>query len=276
MTNDYGNLELHQVLLAAIKDIDKICREHGLRYFLHAGTLLGAINHKGFIPWDDDVDISLLPHDFCVLHKVIEQEYADKYYMETFDNTPTRFSKLNKLRIRNASIQYQTGEEENVFIDISVLHNAPDRKLARTVQRVSLELLDKVAAVKSGAVIPTSFLAKAILCPLSHISKHTLGRWLDRVMSKYDGKKTEYYALMIHMLPNPYTGRNGYENDFVPCSICEHPRYLPFEDTAFMVYSDPMKDLVRRYGEDYWKPYPEEKRVSKHGIVRFTVNKEGE
>ena len=64
MTNDYGNLELHKILLSAMKDIDKICRENHLRYYLHAGTLLGAINHKGFIPWDDDVDISMTRDDY--------------------------------------------------------------------------------------------------------------------------------------------------------------------------------------------------------------------
>lgn len=50
MTNDYINLELHKVLLSTMKDIDHICRENGLKYYLHAGTLLGAINHMYFCP----------------------------------------------------------------------------------------------------------------------------------------------------------------------------------------------------------------------------------
>ena len=134
-------------------------------------------------------------------------------------------------------------------------------------------MIDKILAVKSGAIIPTSFLSKVLFLPLSYIKKKTLGNWLDKVMTKYDGKETEYLALMIHMLPSPYTGMNGYENDFVPSYICENPSDLPFEDSLFMAYSDPVKDLVRRYGEDYWKPYPEEKRISKHGIVNFSVEK---
>ena len=63
MTNDYGNLELHMVLLQAMKDIDKICRENNLKYYLYAGSLLGAMNFKGFIPWDDDIDIVMFPKD---------------------------------------------------------------------------------------------------------------------------------------------------------------------------------------------------------------------
>ena len=67
MTNEYGNERLHKVLLSALKDIDKICRENDLRYYLHAGTLLGAVNYNGFIPWDDDADVSMFPDDFRVL-----------------------------------------------------------------------------------------------------------------------------------------------------------------------------------------------------------------
>ena len=73
MTNEYGNELLHKVLLSAMKDIDKICRENGLRYYLYAGTLLGAVNHKGFIPWDDDVDIVMFPNDLEKLKKKLNR-----------------------------------------------------------------------------------------------------------------------------------------------------------------------------------------------------------
>lgn len=86
MTNDYGNLELHTVLLSAMKDIHKICQENNLKYYLHAGTLLGAVNHKGFIPWDDDVDITLIRSDFEKIAKIIERDYSDRYYIQTYKN----------------------------------------------------------------------------------------------------------------------------------------------------------------------------------------------
>ena len=56
--------ELHDALLEILVEIDKVCREHGLRYTLAAGTLLGAIRHKGFIPWDDDADIYMPRPDY--------------------------------------------------------------------------------------------------------------------------------------------------------------------------------------------------------------------
>lgn len=274
MTNDYGNLELHQVLLAAMKDIDKICREHGLKYYLYAGTLLGAFNHKGFIPWDDDVDISMYPDEYQVFASVIETKYKDKFFLKTFENTPDHYSKLNKLQILGAEVVYQDGSRENVFIDISLFHHAPDSKLGQWIQCKELEFWDKVIGVKAGRIIPVSWRSKFLLLPFSKLDKEIIGKRLNRIMSRYDHKSTKWNALMIHMLPNPYTGVSGYYNDFVPSEICKNPQDILFENCFFMAYSDPEVDLLRRYGADYAKPYPEEKRVSKHAICGFIISEE--
>ncbi|MBR5126513.1 MAG: LicD family protein [Oscillospiraceae bacterium] len=272
MTNDYGNLELHQVLLAAMKDIDKICRENGLKYYLHAGTLLGAFNHGGFIPWDDDVDISMFPEDFRVLEEVIAECYSDRYKIKTYDNTMEHYSKLNKLQVLGADVVYTDGNREAVFVDISVFHGVPNSKLLQKKQCVELTFWDRVISIKAGRIIPTSWASKLLLVPLSRIGKKKIGQIVDRIMRRYDHKKTEWVALMIHMLPNPYTGMNGYYNDFVPRSICDYPKNIAFEDASFMVYSEPERDLIRRYGENYWKPYPEEKRVSKHSVRSYVIS----
>ena len=128
MTNDYGNLELHQVLLSAMKDIDKICREHGLKYFLHAGTLLGAINHKGFIPWDDDVDISLLRCDYETFIRVVQEDYSDQYFLQNYMSDPTFSNNRSVLRVLGTKVFHyheNTAEHNEIGIDIvplSLIH----------------------------------------------------------------------------------------------------------------------------------------------------------
>lgn len=274
MTNEYGNELLHKVLLSAMKDIDKICRENGLKYYLHAGTLLGAFNYKGFIPWDDDVDISMSPNDYDILVRTLASEYSKKYHVETYDNTDSHFSKLNKIRIHGAEVVYSNGLHEAVFIDLSVFHHTPNGKLARKIQEAQLRFWDIVLSIKKGTIKPTSFVSKFVFVPFSRLSKAFIGRTVDSIMTRYDNRNTDYYALMIHHLPNPYTGTSGYFNDFVPVELCENPQYVDFEDTQFMVYSDPIRDLTHRYGKDYNKPYPEEKRKSKHCIVNFELTDE--
>lgn len=272
MTNEYGNELLHKVLLSAMKDIDKICREHGLRYYLYAGTLLGAINHKGFIPWDDDIDIVMFPNDFRKLCEIVEGEYADRYHMLTFDNTPDWFSKMSKLQIKGAEVISGDGSRSPMFIDINILHSMPDGKLQRTLQRKQIEFINLSLGVLSGAVIPSSWKSKCTFALCSKLGKERLGKMLDRVMRKYDRKMTEYVGIMCNTLTrNPYTGVSGYDNDQPKRKWHEKPIEILFEDTYFMTFSGIEADLLHRYGPHYMDPYPEEKRITKHDVKSYEI-----
>ena len=66
--------------LEVLWEIDRICKKYGLTWFADGGTLLGAIRHKGFIPWDDDIDITMKRHDYNILLSVLERELPDGFY----------------------------------------------------------------------------------------------------------------------------------------------------------------------------------------------------
>ena len=276
MTNDYGNLELHKVLLSAMKDIDKICRENGLRYYLYAGTLLGAVNHGGFIPWDDDVDIVMFPEDFEALSREIEMQYRDCYQMCTFDNTPGWFSKMNKLFVKGTKMYSVHGEDTHpIAVDICVLHNVPDRKGQRWLQRKEIELINLVLSTQSGAVVPTSLKSKLTLGNLAKISREFWGKRLDKVMARYDDERTEYVGIMCNTLTrNPYTGRSGYETDLTRRVWHEDHQYVAFEDTQFMTYSCIEEYLDYQFSPKWREPYPEEKRVTKHDVKSYEISDE--
>ena len=275
MTNDYGNLELHQVLLAAMKDIDKICRENGLKYFLYAGTLLGAVQHKGFIPWDDDIDLAMLPDDFDQLAAIIQKDYQDEYTVSTYESDPNWYSAVNKIYINGTKLLFEhSGESTPFFIDICILHSVPDGKLQRFWQRKQLELIEFVWNVQSGTVIPTSLISKMTIGQLAKINSSFWNRQFTRVATKYDKQKTEKVGSMFCVLVNNrYNGQNGYERDITPRCWHESAIDIPFEDSMFMTLAEPIADIDNRY-PNWRKPFPEKQRMSKHDVKFYEISPE--
>ncbi|MGM9594488.1 MAG: phosphorylcholine transferase LicD [Candidatus Onthomonas sp.] len=277
MTNDYGNLELHKVLLSAMKDIDKICRENGLRYFLHAGTLLGAANHKGFIPWDDDVDISLFREDYEKLLSLVQRDWADRYFVQTYKTDPSYSNNRAVLRVLGTQVIHyheNTGAgHREIAIDIVPLDAVPNSKVLQRIQQGLVWVLDAAVQIKRGDIIPMSFATKCIGL-LSRIDRVTLGNWIDKATCMCKNKKSELVGLLSYTGRNPYTGVSGYYNDLLKREWYDNPQYVPFEDTQFMTIGDPEADLLHRYGPHYMDPYPEEKRITKHDVKAYQISPE--
>lgn len=277
MTNDYGNLELHTVLLSAMKDIDEICRENGLRYYLHAGTLLGALNHKGFIPWDDDVDISMMRDDYEKFLHIIEKNYSDYYFADNLYTDESYKNNRTVLRVLGTSIIHKHGDfnskHNEIGLDIVPLDVAPDSKFKRKIQQSVIWTLDAIVQIKQGDIVPCSVPMK-ILSIFSKIDRIYLGKKIDRWCMRYNKKKSQYIGLLSYTGKNPYTGKSGYENDLLLRKWYEKPIYVPFEDTEFMTISEPEKELTHRYGTHWHDPYPEEKRVTKHDVKSYTISEE--
>ena len=92
--------KLFAVLLDMLVEFDRICKKHNLRYFLDGGTLLGAIRHKGFIPWDDDIDVEMPREDYEVFVK-LSDEFKHPYFLQTPYTDPNYF--YCPARIRNSN-----------------------------------------------------------------------------------------------------------------------------------------------------------------------------
>lgn len=121
-----------------LKLVDKICREYNIQYSLCSGTLLGAVRHKGFIPWDDDLDIRMTRENYDKFLVVWERIRPQGYFMQNIENSPgfhQCFSKIRKDHTtfiqneREKKVKYHTG----VFIDIFPLDRIPKGKLKKAV-----------------------------------------------------------------------------------------------------------------------------------------------
>lgn len=90
--------------LECLKEIDRLCRKHKIEYFLSWGSAIGAIRHKGFIPWDDDIDVSMKMDDYLRFKEVCAQELDAKYFYQDWESDPYYYSSWAKIRINDTTL----------------------------------------------------------------------------------------------------------------------------------------------------------------------------
>ena len=123
--------KLWAVQLDLLCEFDRVCRKHGLKYVLDFGTLLGAIRHKGYIPWDDDLDVSMLREDYDRLIEIGPKEFKEPYFLQSpttdkyYDNYVTKLRRSDTCYLTDDSKSVGDKYNQGIFIDIFVFDNVP-------------------------------------------------------------------------------------------------------------------------------------------------------
>ena len=127
--------EVWAVELDLLVELDRVCKKYNLKYCATGGTLLGAIRHKGFIPWDDDIDVMMLRDDYEKLCNIAPQEFKDPYFFQTEYSDPgslrrhAQFRNSNTTGILSTEFPLRKPINQGIFLDIFPQDNVIDDEL---------------------------------------------------------------------------------------------------------------------------------------------------
>ena len=135
-----GTLNALQLIdLEILHEVVSICQRHDLSYFALGGTLLGAVRHQGFIPWDDDIDIAMPRPDYDALLKVCKLELSDQYVVQNYQTMPNDPGPTYMTRVGRVGTLVSFGlangaKEMPIWIDVFPLAVMPTKKVLRTYE----------------------------------------------------------------------------------------------------------------------------------------------
>ena len=263
---------VHSVQLAMLKEFDRICRQNGLRYFAVHGTLLGAVRHGGFIPWDDDVDVAMLREDYERFAALAQAELPETYFFQTPENDPCCFyGGYGKLRDeRTAALEPQnTGKpcNQGIWIDVFPLDPCPATPAARSRLQKRIAFFQRLLLAKSYHI------RDGVLLDVydTRISFYYLLRKLiprKRLLKRLNQLCTSCRSKESRAILACYYGKTENRNIYTASDL-ENAIDIPFEDMRISVSANYEKWLVNRYGEHYMTWPPEEKRIPHHTAEFF-------
>lgn len=258
--------ELQLAYLKLMKEVDKVLRENGIFYTLGAGSLIGAIVHKGFIPWDDDIDILMDRENYdkflSLKDKILPSHILFKDYFS--DNSLKVL--LGKIVDRSTTMitvdQYGRKTVSGVAIDVSCFDYVEKNKIKRKFQWLSsvkaLILANGISPQNHGKIIKLygSFLLKTTKNKPKKIKKLV-------VKIKGASRKSRLVAELLYLGGNKIYFDEKMFKEFIE---------VEFEDTKFLVTKEYDYYLKKRYNRDYTILPPKEKRISWHNCEYLNVN----
>ncbi len=245
-------------ILDILMAMHKVCEEHGLRYYIIAGTLLGAVRHKGFIPWDDDLDIAMPRRDYDLLMQHASEWIPEPYEavaFETDKNYPLPFAKIqdgSTTLIERLHLSYLGG----IYIDVFPLDGMPKSKLARRVHFMKYQWYKKMLyfvhrdPYRHGHG-PSCWLPLLIR---KCYTMHGIQTKLSQMQRQWDFDKSNYFV-------DHDDGLKG----VMEKSKLGKPTPIYFEDKVVMGVEHPDAYLSQKYG-DYMTipPGPKQKQHNFH------------
>ena len=253
---DLRHLQLN--CLEILLEIDRICRKNHIEYSLDGGSLLGAVRHGGFIPWDDDVDVCMSRREYLKFRKACKRDLnKDKFFFQDHTTDPNYPWGYGKMRLLGTELT-RPGQEHlhcvtGVFSDIFVMDNVPDGYIARRVHYALCFVIRKLLYSQLGMVAEKSMIKRMFysFC-YHHIPREKVFRFRNMVAGICNRRETE----LVSQMTFPYPKRCKFGT---PAKCFRAFRDIEFEGHVLRCFEDYDALLSTQYG-DYMKLPPVEDR----------------
>lgn len=242
-----------KVMLEILLEVHRICVQNDITYWLEAGTLLGAVRHKGFIPWDDDMDISMPREDYEKFLKIAQKQLPKGYFLQTTDTDPGYKCEITKVRRLN-TLLIETGETGNekychgIFIDIFPYDYYQHSWFVKWMRWTCL-IRNEKEKYRRGSLIRllvTLYTNVVLLIPIE-ISKFIKNR-LALKPELFRNKNSKYFTMtLFHNIP-----RLTKTKDILPVKLEKNV----FEGYSFFIPNNSDKFLKVVFGDDYMQLPP--------------------
>lgn len=251
--------EYRKIELEVLIKIDKICRDNNIKYFLYAGTLLGAIRHKGFIPWDDDIDICLLREDYNKLAKIIQSGNYGINFIRIEENNDTiyPYGKVCDTTTIIEEKNFKQVKNYGVFVDVFPFDYLPDDK--KEQEMIKKKYLRRMRAITHASrtgyektnSIKTNIQRAAAFNILKFKNSSKMVKKFNNDLVKLNREKSNYVGIAwVKALP---------AEEYLESSE------VLFEGRKFMAPKNPKRILKILFG-DYEKLPPKNDRILKHTL----------
>lgn len=253
------------VMLRMLKVVDYLCRKHDIPYWICSGTLLGAVRHKGFIPWDDDLDVAMLREDYERFLLIAKHELPNDMFLQTKENEPAYDGLVIPCKIRDtksliiASYLERKNYHKGIFIDIFPFDRYHRNGLNRLKEVVLKKYNNFICKCYNAEIGKDHSLFKRAISWLQPCFKVLLASYQNATKPIVNKNKLlpNSVCFVGHGFDTPWM-RNFKMEDIFPL------QELIFENYPIFAPHNTDSYLKHLYGEEYMTPPPENQRIQNH------------